>query len=66
MGLVQVATTVSDGSATFLEVTGINTDHVYLVAYTLIRTTLIPLSFNSEIIMGQISDSTKKTLDGFQ
>ena len=40
MGLVQVATTVSDGSATFLEVTGINTDHVYLVAYTLIRTTL--------------------------
>lgn len=39
MGLVQVATSVSDGTATYLDVTGIDTDDVYMVAYTLIRTT---------------------------
>ena len=38
--LIQVATAVSDGTATYLDVTGIDTDDVYVVAYTLIRTTL--------------------------
>ena len=44
-------------------------DHLlkdFLLILALINTSLIFLLFNSEIIMGQISDSTKMTEDGSQ
>jgi hypothetical protein len=58
MGLVQVNKTVSDGSATTLKVTGIDSDNVYLLVLRLIQTQNNNETINMRVTKSGTADTT--------
>lgn len=66
MGLIQVNKTVSDGSATTLKVTGIDTDDIYLLVLKLISTQNNNETINMRVTKSGTADSTSNYDRGYQ